>query len=831
MGKKNRGNKPSLSNRPSGYNNGSNGTGSTSINITPVNPVASSVPKPDDSQKISKQDYELFLKLKKSLDAHGAIDISKYKNQKEEEMNEEIALQKQIKEEELENYIRTKRMNQETQLNQECTGLKDEIAAQKAKKKELDTENKALEKSNITMREEEKAVIEAANKQAAKILEQAEKDAKKANENYEKKVAKKDAELNKREEEISTKEIEFNMQKRVLEAREVRVVKKEEIFSTANPEMLATLEKEIEQKAAFIEDLRADYLQLLGKINEKENTQLKTNGRSIEELIKENEQQFRQIELLEDKCNRVTDFELSEMKRALDQQPEILREIEEKNREIRERTGELTRLRGNVLELEQLKEQMDLIRTLNDHLRKELETSKRALESRVGEVCPALTEVDVQESEEKGSSFNAFERRNKIKGSYRREKTLLEVVQHVKKYAASQKEPLFYEEKDLRAFLAGLAASRLAILQGLSGTGKTSLPKIFMEAIDGERKVIPVESSWRDRNELLGYYNDFNRKFTAKEFTCQLYRAGMPNYHDTPFFIILDEMNLSRVEYYFADFLSVLEDKQENWKIKLVDVDLRSLPLELPIEVVDFMEKDGNQRAKELYKKFYQHNKLVDDILDQKEKLELISYLAQYAEKKSELYRKLLGGPQQLISGNTIKIPENVWFVGTANRDESTFEISDKVYDRAQVLNFNERAKGSRHKGIVDAMHIPYRMLTKMFDEAIRANVFESINDPLILKLDKKLKDKFKITFGNRIAMQLDKFVSVYVEAGKGVVGLTEDDLKREAIDYQLTNKVLRKLEYKQINKENLDELKKTFEDERLYMGAQFIEWKKQNEG
>ena len=166
-----------------------------------------------------------------------------------------------------------------------------------------------------------------------------------------------------------------------------------------------------------------------------------------------------------------------------------------------------------------------------------------------------------------------------------------------------------------------------------------------MEAIDGEKTVIPVESSWRDRNELLGYYNDFNRKFTAKEFTCQLYRAGMPYYNDTPFFIILDEMNLSRVEYYFADFLSVLEDKKENWKIKLVDVDLRSLPLELPIEVVDFMEKDGNQRAKELYKKFYQHNKLVDDILDQKEKLELISYLAQYAEKKSELYRKLLGGP------------------------------------------------------------------------------------------------------------------------------------------------------------------------------------------
>lgn len=826
MGKKNRGNKPGVSNPP-------NTTGGNIVKgpILPVKPIAGPAPKPDDLPKISKQDHELFVKWKKAMDDKVNIEVSEYRNLIEKEIDEELSNEKKRKEEELDNQLKAQKEKIESQLNQECAGLKAEIDSLKAKKKELDTENKAFEKSNNAMREEEKSIIAAANKQAEKIIEQAEKDAKKTNENYEKKVAKRDSELNKRDEEISTKEIELNMQKKVIEMRELRVSKKEEIFSTANPDMIVTLEKEIEQKAAFIEELRKDYLQLQKSINEMENIKLKTNGRSMEELINENEQQNRMIVTLQDKCNRFNDFELSEMKKALDYQPELLREIEEKNREIRERTGELTRLRGNVLELEQLRDQMDLIRTLNDHLRKELETSKRALESRVGEVCPALTEVDVQESEENGSSFNAFERRNRIKAGYGQEKTLLEVVQHVKKFAANQSEPLFYEEKDIRAFVAGLAASRFTILQGLSGTGKTSLPKIFMEAIDGEKTVIPVESSWRDRNELLGYYNDFNRKFTAKEFTCQLYRAGMPYYNDTPFFIILDEMNLSRVEYYFADFLSVLEDKKENWKIKLVDVDLRSLPLELPNEVIVFMEKDGNQRAKELYKKFYQHNKLVDDILDQKEKLELISYLGQYAEKKSDLHRKLLGGPQKLISGNTIQIPENVWFVGTANRDESTFEISDKVYDRAQVLNFNERADGSRHTGSVDAMHIPYRMLTKMFEKAIRENKFESIKDQLILRLDKILKDKFKVTFGNRIAMQLDKFVSVYVEAGKGVAGLTKDDLKREAIDYQLTNKVLRKLEYKQINKENLDELKKTFEDERLYMGARFIEWKKQNEG
>ena len=224
-------------------------------------------------------------------------------------------------------------------------------------------------------------------------------------------------------------------------------------------------------------------------------------------------------------------------------------------------------------------------------------------------------------------------------------------------------------------------------------------------------------------------------------------------------------------------------------------------------------------------------NELIDGIVDQKEKLELISYLGKYASKSNELHRRLLGGPQKLINGNTIKIPDNVWFIGTANRDESTFEISDKVYDRAQVLNFNKRAKGTKLKGVVNEIYIPYSMLENLFSSAISVNKFDSETDPLIERIDKQLRDKFKITFGNRITMQLDKFVPVYIEAGKGIGGLKEDDLRREAIDYQLTNKVLRKLEYKQISKENLDELKKIFEDERLFMGAEFIEWKKQNEG
>ena len=105
-----------------------------------------------------------------------------------------------------------------------------------------------------------------------------------------------------------------------------------------------------------------------------------------------------------------------------------------------------------------------------------------------------------------------------------------------------------------------MAVSRLIILQGMSGTGKSSLPRIFSEAISGFNRLIPVESSWRDRNELLGYYNDFNKKFNAKSFTIELYRSGKERCREIPTFIVLDEMNLARIEYYFSDFLAILQE-------------------------------------------------------------------------------------------------------------------------------------------------------------------------------------------------------------------------------------------------------------------------------
>lgn len=150
---------------------------------------------------------------------------------------------------------------------------------------------------------------------------------------------------------------------------------------------------------------------------------------------------------------------------------------------------------------------------------------------------------------------------------YDNEINLEEFCNRYRNFAASRLK-LFYDIDILRFFVASLGASRMIILQGISGTGKTSLPYSFGKYLMLDSTIAAVQPAWRERTELFGYFNEFTKKFNETEFLRAVYEA---NYFQDPHVIVLDEMNIARVEYYFAEMLSVLEmPRPEEWLVDIV---------------------------------------------------------------------------------------------------------------------------------------------------------------------------------------------------------------------------------------------------------------------
>lgn len=292
--------------------------------------------------------------------------------------------------------------------------------------------------------------------------------------------------------------------------------------------------------------------------------------------------------------------------------------------------------------------------------------------------------------------------------------TLAQLVDDYRRFACSQMH-LYYTEEIIRRFVAGMASSKLLILEGISGTGKTSLPYSFSRFLDNPATMISVQPSYRDRTELLGYFNEFSKRFNETEFLRALYEAG---YREEPSIIVLDEMNLARIEYYFAEMLSVLEmPSQDEWVLDLV-------PTAWP------------------------------------------------------------GDPKHLFDGK-IRVPNSIWFVGTANNDDSTFTITDKVYDRAMPIELNERADAFECDP-QSSCRITSQHLEQMFAQAKRDYPISQETEEMLQKLDNYLQTRFKLAFGNRIIKQMHDFIPVYVACGG-----TELD----GMDYIVARKVLKKLE------------------------------------
>lgn len=280
----------------------------------------------------------------------------------------------------------------------------------------------------------------------------------------------------------------------------------------------------------------------------------------------------------------------------------------------------------------------------------------------------------------------------------------IDALEQFMRYLRSQ--DLYYPHRVIKAFHTALKIqdiNPLAVLAGISGTGKTQLALRYAEFFGFYSEHVAVQPRWDSKDDLLGFYNFIEEKFQPTPLVRALYQfdqfhiAGKNKQikNDSPMMmVILDEMNLARVEYYFSEFLSKLE--------------LRNSP----------------------------------------------DYDKSVIEVGSNL------NPRKFYVGS------NVLIVGTMNDDESTYALSDKVLDRANVLHFGKPKSfdDSTTKEKVEPIRIDF----KLFQQ------WRQTNNLLRLASDDKEQLKKKIEelndalnqvgkpFGHRVNNSINAYLNAY---------------------------------------------------------------------
>lgn len=406
--------------------------------------------------------------------------------------------------------------------------------------------------------------------------------------------------------------------------------------------------------------------------------------------------------------------------------------LDQENAGLREQlAASESRLRDLVPELEQSKIELSRKRMGAAELetlaaeKRALEKHKQLLSVHLGDLSARIDQLtDASKAQSAFPQLSAMDSRDDCRFPPVLEPVPddLEAFANELQQRIAQAEPgtrLYYPIDDIRTLLGGMAMSQLHVFQGISGTGKTSLAKAFAKAMGGFCADIAVQAGWRDSDDLLGHYNAFEKRFYEKDCLQALYQAQTEAWKDRSNIILLDEMNLSRPEQYFAEFLSALE--KNNPDERLITLSEKSL-------------EDAPRLLKE--------------------------------------QRKIL-------------VPKNVWFIGTANHDETTNELADKTYDRAHVMTL-PRQEDTFDIHPLSPIRYSFSSLQDRFDKAISVNqdvVQELLEQLKYSDLTSVLAESFDLGWGNRFERQAKRFIPVMIECGAS---------QQDALDHLLSTRVMR---------------------------------------
>ena len=301
--------------------------------------------------------------------------------------------------------------------------------------------------------------------------------------------------------------------------------------------------------------------------------------------------------------------------------------------------------------------------------------------------------------------------------------------------------------------LKSQADSPLLVLAGISGTGKSLLPQLYAEAMGINTLIVPVQPRWDGPQDLLGFYHHLEGRFKPTDLTRALLqfdphvmeqfesdkaiqeklavqRGESGDLSDRMLLVLLDEMNLARVEYYFSEFLSRLETRR--------DVDL----------------SDPAQRSK--------------------------------AALQLEL-----GGSGEGRRAVEVSVGRNVLFVGTINEDESTQTLSDKVVDRANMMRFGcpRRLAKPETQEELEGNRADAWLSASTWDKWVKSPALDSHHVDLVERTTGDLKDLMGLVgrpFGHRTSKAIHAYVQHYPDR--------TDERVKNALADQVEQRILPKL-------------------------------------
>lgn len=270
---------------------------------------------------------------------------------------------------------------------------------------------------------------------------------------------------------------------------------------------------------------------------------------------------------------------------------------------------------------------------------------------------------------------------------------------------------LDYPDRILRAFHTAMKVNettQMAVLAGISGTGKSQLPRQYAAGMGIGFLQVPVQPRWDSPQDLMGFYNYIEGRFRPTDMARALFALDSQNnpeaVQDRLLMVLLDEMNLARVEYYFSDFLSRLESRPARGR-----------------------EDDRNLR------------------------------------KDAEIELEIPKAALRIFPGY------NLLFAGTMNEDESTQSLSDKVVDRANVLRFGapkQIARAQRATSVAPEQALSRKQwdiwCARGLDDSEKTHASGKVDDMLALMQD------FGKPFGHRLGRAILAYAGAY-PSGEGV--------------------------------------------------------------